>query len=98
MTKFMHAMRQLQKAVNRKEKDVSLPKRDFETSKKDLEEAVNQVKNKFFKNLPPATGKAEAVQGYNNKSISSRPAGAAREASGFRQTQQKTVGAGTQRP
>ena len=48
----MYAMRQLQKAVNRKEKDVSLPKKEFETSKRDLEETVNQVKNKFFKDLP----------------------------------------------
>ncbi len=44
VTKFLSAMRTLQKAVNRKEKDVSDPKFEFENSKKELETLVAKVK------------------------------------------------------
>ena len=37
VTKFMHAMRQLQKAVNHKDLDVTMQKRDFESTKNDLQ-------------------------------------------------------------
>ena len=47
MTNFLTAMRQLQKAVNRKEKDMSVPKSEFETSKKELEALVARVKSEL---------------------------------------------------
>jgi hypothetical protein len=40
VNKFMHSMRQLQKAVNRKDPDIMGPKENFESSKTALQGLV----------------------------------------------------------
>lgn len=47
VTQFMHAMRQLQKAVNRKQADVSEQKHEFELAKSNLQQLVQSVKDQI---------------------------------------------------
>lgn len=47
VNKFMHSMRQLQKAVNRKDPDIMGPKENFESSKTALQGLVVQVREQL---------------------------------------------------
>lgn len=52
-SRFLQAMRRLQKAVHRKEKDVQGEKSEFESSKKELEATIKQIKREMGDNRPP---------------------------------------------
>lgn len=51
VTKFMHAMRQLQKVVNKKQPDVTEEKATFEAAKNDLQATVHSVHDALNNNM-----------------------------------------------